>query len=81
MTSLATKQHLLDSAGYIYNFDRQVYFNRLAKKIFSVDFIEDHDETVLEQSIREDTNSQEWRFYFNVPPSESVKQQVTGALG
>ena len=62
MTSLATKQHLLGSAGYIYNFDRQVYFNRLAKKIFSVDFIGDNDETVLEQSIREETGSREWRF-------------------
>ncbi len=36
MTSLATKQQLLDSAGNIYNFDREVYFNRSAKKIFSV---------------------------------------------
>jgi hypothetical protein len=38
MTTLATKQHLLDSGGYSYNIDRQVYFNRSAKKIFSVDF-------------------------------------------
>ena len=68
MTSLATKQNLLDSAGYVYNFDRQVYFNRSTKKIFSVEFIADNDEAKLEQSIRENTNAREWTFYFNVPP-------------
>ncbi len=81
MTTLATKQHILDAAGYIYNFDREVYFNRSAKKIFSVDFIEDHDYTELEQSIQEDTDAREWRFYFNLEPPEYVKRQIAGALG
>jgi len=81
MTSLATKQHILDTAGYLYNFDRQVYFNRLAKKILSVEFIADSDEAKLEQTVRESTDSQEWRFYFNVPPSESVKRQIVSVLG
>jgi len=31
MTTLATKQNLLDAGGYVYNIDRQVYFNRSAK--------------------------------------------------
>ena len=81
MTSLATKQHLLDSAGYAYNFDRQVYFSRSEKKIFSVEFIADNDEARLEQSIRENTDAREWKFYFNVPPPESVRLQVVEALG
>jgi hypothetical protein len=42
MTTLATRQNLLDAGGYVYNIDREVYFNRRAKKIFSVDFLEDH---------------------------------------
>ena len=81
MTTLATKQHLLDSGGYAYNFDRQVYFNRLAKKIFSIEFIADNDEAKLEQSIREETDAREWRFYFNVEPPESVKREIASALG
>ena len=81
MTYLATKQHLLDSGGYAYNFDRQVYFNRSAKKIFSVEFIADHNEAEIEQSIRENTDARDWRFYFNSTPSESVKRQVVDSLG
>lgn len=81
MTSTATKQHILDAAGYIYDFDRQVYFNRSAKKIFSVEFIADKDEAELEERIRERTDAGTWRFYFNVPPSESVTHQIVEALG
>jgi hypothetical protein len=65
MTTLATKQHILDTAGYVYNIDHQVYFNRSTKKIFSVDFLEDHDGSEIEQRINEKTNAREWRFYFN----------------
>jgi hypothetical protein len=81
MTTLATKQHILDTAGYIYNFDREVYFNRSAKKIFSVAFLEDHEGPEIEQSINEKSDAREWRFYFNSPPSESVKRQVVESLG
>ena len=81
MTTLATKQHLLDSGGYSYNIDRQVYFNRSAKKIFSVKFIKDHDDIELERSINEKTDAREWRFYFNVEPPESVKREIASVLG
>lgn len=81
MTPTATKQHILDAGGYIYSFDRQVYFSRSAKKIFSVEFIADNDETKLEKSIREKADAGKWRFYFNVQPSESVKRQIVEALG
>jgi hypothetical protein len=81
MTTLATKQHLLDSAGYIYDFVREVYFNRSAKKIFSVDFLEDNDPADIEQRILADTDAREWIFYFNVEPPESVKREIASALG
>jgi hypothetical protein len=81
MTTLATKQYLLDSAGYVYDFEREVYFNRTAKKIFSVDFLEDHEGPEIEQSINEKTDGREWRFYFNSPPPESVKREIASALG
>ena len=45
---LSEKQRLLDEAGYVYDFDRSVYFNRNVKKLFSVEYIEDHSEEELQ---------------------------------
>ncbi len=49
----------LSSAGYIYNIDREVYFNRSALKVFSVNFLEDHEGPEIEQSINEETDARE----------------------
>jgi hypothetical protein len=81
MTTLATKQHILDTGGYVYDIDHEVYFNRSAKKIFSVEFLEKHEPAEIEQSIHEDGDTGNWRFYFNVPPPESVKREIASALG
>ena len=75
------KQDLLRQAGYAYNFDRMLYFNRQAKKAFSVEFVDDNDETELERRIREDGDRREWHFYFNSPPSESVRRELERTLG
>lgn len=81
MTTLATKQNILDAAGYIYNIDREVYFNCSAKKIFSLEFLEDHEGAEIDRCINEKNDSREWQFYFNSPPPESVRRQVVGSLG
>jgi hypothetical protein len=75
------KQDLLRQAGYAYNFDRMVYFNRKAKKAFSVEFVEDRGEDELERLIRERAKPNGWRFYFNSEPAESVKRELERALG
>jgi len=75
------KQDLLRRAGYDYNFERMLYFNRQAKKAFSVEFVDDHEESELERSIREEDNRNGWRFYFNSPPSDAVKHELESALG
>src|ERR1039457_7325037 len=62
LTTLDTKQHILDAAGFAYNFDRRVYFNRKSKKIFSVAFLEDQSEAEIERLIRDDTGDKEWKF-------------------
>lgn len=80
MKTLATKQQIIEGAGYVYNFDREIYFNRKAKKIFSVEFIEDSDDEVLEQCIRQENNGK-WQFYFNSPPAETVKRELELVLG
>jgi len=81
LRTLDTKQQILDDAGFSYNFDRKIYLNRERRKIFSVEFIEDHDEKALEECIREDTGGKKWRFYFNEEPSESVKREIEAVLG
>lgn len=81
MRTLAMKQDLLRRAGYAYNFDRMLYFNRQAKKAFSVEFIDDNDESELERRIYEDGDRNGWRFYFNSPPPEAVKRELERTLG
>ena len=79
--TLVSKEQILRDAGCIYNLDRMVYFNRTAKKVFSAEFVEDHDETELRKCISEETNGSEWRFYFNNPyPPEAVKHELENVL-
>ena len=76
-----SKTEILDEAGYAYSFDRQMYINRKTKKAFSVEFVQDHSEDQVRKHIREHTDGPEWRFYFNLPPSEAVKHELECVLG
>jgi hypothetical protein len=49
-----------------------VYYNREAKKAFSVDWVEDHTEDELIRTIEERNGSTDWRLYLNATPSKSV---------
>jgi hypothetical protein len=80
LTTLDTKQHILDEAGFVYNIDRRVYFNPNSKKIISVQFAQDNDEDLLERAIRDETNGKEWKFYFNSMPPELVKREIEASL-
>jgi hypothetical protein len=84
LTELATKAQLLKGAGcagYFYNWEREVYFNRKARKAFSVDFLEDNAPEEIERRIRETTPGTEWSFFFNSPPPDSVKRELARVLG
>lgn len=81
MGTVASKSQILREAGYAYNFDRMVYFNPRTKKIFSVEFVEDHSEDQLQSCLSEETNGAEWRFYFNSPPPGAVKRELENVLG
>jgi hypothetical protein len=80
LTRTTTKQDLLENAGYRYSFDRELYFNREAKKAFSVEFIEDNAETELKRRI-EQMSGADWQFFFNNPPSDAVKRELASVLG
>lgn len=76
MTATRSKRQILEDAGYRYQFDRMIYVNRADKKIFSVESVDDHPEEWLAARIAERTEGNEWRFHFNSPPSEYVKNQL-----
>jgi hypothetical protein len=78
--TLVSKEKVLRDAGYVYNFDRMVYVNRVAKKVFSAEFVEDNDETQLRKRINEETNGSEWRFYFNKTPPAAVRRELENVL-
>lgn len=80
MTELAVKEQLLKEAGYTYRPDREAYINRRARKIFSVDFLEEHEPDEIASKIREATPDNEWTFIFNQQPTDSMKRELARLL-
>ena len=80
MRRLATKDQILEDAGYRYSFDRAVSVNRHARKAFSIEFVEDHTDEQIKARIDEHTGNG-WKFYFNSDPSDSVKCELERVLG
>ena len=81
MGTVANKSLILEKAGYAYNFERMVYFNRGTRKVFSIEFVEDHDEHQLQRYLSEKTGGAEWHFYFNSLPPEAVRRELENELG
>jgi len=75
------KQDILREANYFYNFDREMYFNRDTRKVFSAEFIADRPEDEIAKRIGEPGSSDGWKFYSNSPLPESVKQELESVLG
>jgi hypothetical protein len=69
------KENLLEEAGYRFSIERASWVNRKAKKIFSIQAVEDHSEEWVREKIQERTDG-DWHLYFNEPPSPSVRSQV-----
>jgi hypothetical protein len=81
MRNVATKERILEDAGYAYSFDRSIYVNRAARKVFSVAFVQDHSEADLEELIKKPAlPAGEWCFYFNADPSAAVKRDLSAIL-
>jgi hypothetical protein len=74
------KRDVLLKANYIYNFDRDLYVNRGAKKAFSVEYVDDHPEEEIVSHIAENTNGSGWTFYFNSPPTEGSRRELERVL-
>jgi hypothetical protein len=74
MANRGRKIALLKDAGFRYHFDREIYYNRRLRKIFSLEAIEDQDEIWLKRKIDEPRG--QWKFYFNQEPSVAVGKLI-----
>jgi hypothetical protein len=73
---------MLEDAGYAYSFDRLIYVNRDARKVFSIEFVQDNSEGEIEARISEPAPPPgEWRFYFSTEPSAAVRRELSALLG
>jgi hypothetical protein len=75
------KSDILFEANYRYNFDRDLWINREAKKAFSIEFVDDKPAEEIRRLIEVSTNGNGWTFYFNSEPSEGVKSVLEEVLG
>jgi len=76
---MSAKGDLLTQNGYRYNFYRMAYVNRVAKKVFSVEAIEDNPVEWLRARIADKSNG-EWQFYFTEQPSQAVVRDFVAEL-
>jgi hypothetical protein len=76
-----SKARILDEAGYAYSFDRQMYVNRKTKKVFSVEFIQDHDDDQIRKRIEARHAGTGWQFNLNGKLAESVRRELELVLG
>ncbi|HXH95207.1 MAG TPA: hypothetical protein VNN25_26770 [Thermoanaerobaculia bacterium] len=72
------KESLLKEAGYWYNFERMSYSNRLAKKVFAAETIEDNTEEWLAERVAEPNTTGDWQFYDE--PAGSVRRAFVAEL-
>jgi len=75
------KKDILREANYAYNFDREMYFNRESRKVFSAEYIADRPEDEIASRINEPETGGGWRFYSNSPLPDSIKQELESVLG
>ena len=81
MTELTEKEGLLENSGYRYHFDRMIYFNRTARRAFSLEFVEDHTYQELQNLVNEPPSANGWSIHFNEQPSDRVNRELAEALG
>lgn len=80
MPSQSDKVHLLDNAGYIYNFDRMMFINRRAKKAFSAEFVDDRQPEEIATRIEEQTDGLDWHFYTSNILTPGVERELKKVL-
>ena len=67
------KGELLQGSGYHFNFEMESYVNRKSKKVFSAEYVDDHDEAEIERCIKSPSPESGWTFFFNEQPTEAMR--------
>ncbi|MFH0925978.1 MAG: hypothetical protein V1872_10190 [bacterium] len=80
MSKSEQKQKILENGRYIYNYKRKIYYNRIDKKIFSLEAIDNNEPSWLDEKIGERKNNNGWHFYFNNAPSDKIKDEILKEL-
>jgi hypothetical protein len=79
MSELIEKEELLENSGHRYHFERMIYFNRTARRAFSIQFVEDHSRAEIQRLIDE-APAAHWIFHFNEQPSDRSKRELAEEL-
>ena len=75
------KYEMLQRAGFVKHFQRDLFLNRAATKIISLVAVEDHDIDWLQQVIEENNQTGRWQFYFNAPVENNTRKEILAELG
>jgi hypothetical protein len=70
---------LLESEGYKYNFQREIFINRTSRIVFSIDFLEDCTEDEFRRSLQDSSAGNGWKFYPDPPPA--VRRELEKEFG
>ncbi len=79
MSDRQEKINILKKNGYVYHFSRMIYINKAAKKIFSVEFIDDNGIQTIKNKINE-KNTNEYQFYFSYELEKDIKKSIEAEL-
>ncbi|HAT1597259.1 TPA: hypothetical protein JAN72_06615 [Legionella pneumophila] len=74
------KKEILNSNDFQYHFKRDIYYNKLSKKIFSTEIIQDNTEDWLVDKIQERNNTGSWQIYFNDGCTLEMKNELISEL-
>ncbi len=78
-SDIFNKITILEQRGYKYVFDRDIFYNNIDKKCFSLEFLEDNSIEVIKSKIKEPVKDN-IIFYFNVVPSENGRLELENEI-
>lgn len=78
MDSFKLKSEMLKSFGFLYLIPNNLYVNRKLKKVFSFEYVEKTEFSIICKNILEKNSSSEFKFYFLKLPSQGVMNMLKG---
>ena len=70
----------LESHGFRYIFDRDVFFSVDSKKCISLEYAKDHELAELQELVASPNETGRWLFHFNEQPSRTLQAQLSQVL-